>query len=230
MTLASARILVVGAGGLGCPATLALARAGARRLTVLDPDVVDLTNLHRQLWHRTPDIGRPKVDSLAERLQAAFPSVQVDAQHLRLTEETADSLFAAHTLVVDGTDGVATKFVLADAAVRTGVPLVYGGVLRWSGQVMALVRGGPCLRCLFEEPPEPGQVPTCAAAGVLGPVAGWVGGLQAQVALEVLSTREPRLGRGTLHVVDGRTLRWRRMEVRRRADCACARAVSEVAA
>jgi molybdopterin-synthase adenylyltransferase len=234
-----APILVVGAGGLGCPVTLALARAGVRRLTVVDPDEVDLTNLHRQLWHRTPDVGRPKVASLAERLRAAFPGVEVDARPLRVTPETADALFAEHALVVDGTDGIETKFALGDAAVRTGVPLVYGGVLRWSGQVMAVVPGGPCLRCLFEEPPPADQAPTCASAGVMGAMAGWVGGVQAQVALRVLEAPRPVEGgaaegragdgRATLHVMDGRALRWRRVEVRRRADCSCASGSEEVA-
>jgi adenylyltransferase/sulfurtransferase len=218
-------VLVVGAGGLGCPVTLALARAGVRRLTVLDPDVVDLTNLHRQLWHRTADVGRPKVESLARGLAQAFPGVRVDARQERLVPEAADALFASHALVVDGTDGIETKFALADAAVRTGVPLVYGGVLRWGGQVMAVRPGGPCLRCLFEEPPPPELAPTCASAGVFGALAGWVGGLQAAVAHALLSGRGggEAPGRAVLHVLEGQALRWRRVEVRRRGDCeACA--------
>lgn len=220
-TTGGARVLVVGAGGLGCPVALALARAGVRHLTVADPDVVDLTNLHRQLWHRTPDVGRPKVASLSEGLAAAFPGLALDARQERVEPATADALFRAHALVVDGTDGIDTKFALADAAVRTGVPLVYGGVLRWSGQVMAVVPGGPCLRCLFEEPPPPELAPTCASAGVVGALAGWVGALQADVALGLLSGLPRTPGREVLHVLDGSALRWRRVEVRRRADCGC---------
>ena len=125
--VASARVLVVGAGGLGCPASLALARAGVGHLTLVDPDRVDVTNLHRQLWHRTPDVGRLKVESAAEGLRRAFPALRVETLAERVDERNAASLFQAHDAVVDATDGTSTKLFLSDVAVATGVPLVYGG-------------------------------------------------------------------------------------------------------
>lgn len=132
-----ARVLVVGAGGLGCPASLALAQGGVGHLTLVDPDRVDVTNLPRQLWHRTGDVGRSKAESAAAGLLRAFPGLSVEALPERLDAGNAEGLFRAHDLVVDGTDGVATKFFLSDVAVLTGVPLVYGGVLRMQGRPCA---------------------------------------------------------------------------------------------
>lgn len=203
------RALLIGAGGLGCPASLALAKQGVRRLTLVDPDRVDPTNLHRQLWHRGSDVGRLKVDSAADRLREAFPGIEVEPIGQRVDAGNAEALFRAHDVVIDGTDGVAVKFLLSDAAVLTGVPLVYGGVLRMRGQAMRIAPGGPCLRCLFEGPPSEDAVPTCAQAGVLGSVAGVVGALQATLALR------PEAGR--LHVVEG--LSQRVVEVRPAPDC-----------
>jgi adenylyltransferase/sulfurtransferase len=208
------RVLIVGAGGLGCPASLALARAGVPHLELMDGDVVDLTNLHRQPWHHLADVGRPKVESAAEKLRRAFPGLSVSAHARRLTAAEALERFRAVDLVVDGTDGVETKFLLSDAAVLSGTPLVYGGVLRFEGLAMRIERGGPCLRCLFEAPPD--DVPTCAQAGVLGAMAGLVGGLQAQLALEPLAAP----GVAPLHVVDGHAFSFRVVRVRRRPDCA----------
>jgi adenylyltransferase/sulfurtransferase len=208
------RVLVVGVGGLGCPASLALARAGVRRLVLMDGDVVDTTNLHRQPWHRLADVGRLKVDSAAEKLRAAFPGLEVEALPRRLTAADAEARFADVDLVIDGTDGVETKFLLSDAAVLTGTSLVYGGVLRFEGLAMRVDRGGPCLRCLFETPPE--DVPTCAQAGVLGPMAGLMGGLQAELALGPAAVG----GVAPLHVVDGHAFSFRTVKVRRRPDCA----------
>lgn len=218
--LSEARVLVVGAGGLGCPASLALAHAGVGHLTLMDPDRVDVTNLHRQLWHRDADVGRFKVASAEAGLKRAFPDVSVEALAERVDADTAEALFRAHDVVVDATDGTATKFLLSDAAVLTGVPLVYGGVLRMQGQAMRVDPGGPCLRCLYEAPPPPDAVPTCAQAGVLGSMAGLVGALQAMLALELLSgagRREP--GVATLHVIDGATLEGRTVRVRRDSEC-----------
>ncbi len=216
------KALVVGLGGLGCPASLELARAGCA-LTLIDPDQVERSNLHRQLWHRDDDLGRPKVLSAAEKLRAAFPGCAVEALHRRLDEQNADALFAAHDVVIDGTDGVEVKFLLSDAALRTGTPVVWGGVLRLEGQAMRIRRGGPCLRCLFEAPPT--EAPTCAQAGVLGPVAGLVGALQASLALS--GEEEPGVAR--LHLFDGLKLTARQVVVRRQADCsACASQGSQV--
>jgi adenylyltransferase/sulfurtransferase len=218
--LADARVLVVGAGGLGCPVSLALAHAGVGHLTLMDPDRVDVTNLHRQLWHREADVGRLKVESAEAGLKRAFPDLSIEALAERLDADTAEGLFRAHDVVVDATDGTATKFLLSDAAVLTGVPLVYGGVLRMQGQVMRVDPGGPCLRCLYEAPPSPDAVPTCAQAGVLGSMAGLIGAMQALLAVELLSggaRREP--GVATLHVIDGATLQGRTVRVRREPEC-----------
>lgn len=208
------RVLIVGVGGLGCPVSLALARAGVGQLTLIDPDVVELTNLHRQPWHHAADLGRPKVHSAAGKLVKAFPGLQVDALQERVTAQNAQRLFESHDLVVDATDGVQTKFLLSDASVLTGTPLIYGGVLRFEGLAMRLERGGPCLRCLFEAPPD--DALTCAQAGVLGSMAGLIGGLQAALALRRAGTA----GEAMLQVVDGRSLTFRTVRVRRRVDCA----------
>ncbi len=208
------RVLIVGVGGLGCPASLALAQAGVPHLTLLDDDVVDVTNLHRQPWHHLGDVGRPKVESAAGKLVAAFPALHVEPRRERLTAANAERLFRDHQLVIDATDGVETKFLLSDASVLTGTPLVYGGVLRFEGLAMRIAPGGPCLRCLFESPP--GDAPTCAEAGVLGSMAGLLGGLQAELAL----SPETDAGVALLRVVDGASLTFRSVRVRRRVDCA----------
>lgn len=219
--LGRSRVLIVGVGGLGCPASLVLARAGVGALTLMDPDRVDPTNLHRQLWHGSEDVGRPKVESAAEKLKARFPETSLQVRAEAVTPENVDGLFAAHDLVIDGSDGVEAKFLFSDAAVRTGVPLVYGGVLRMHGQAMVVRRGGPCLRCLFESPPSNDDVPTCAQAGVLGSLAGIIGALQGVLAGQWLA--ETRVGyergRSTLHTFDGMVLRARRVEIRQRSDC-----------
>jgi len=220
---AEARVLVIGAGGLGCPASLALLHAGVRRLSVWDHDVVDVSNLPRQLWHRDEDVGQPKVASLARHAAAAFPEARIEVRQARVEASEAASLFAAHDVVVDGTDGPLAKFAFSDAAVQSGVPLVHGGVLRWEGLAMAIVPGGPCLRCLFEDPAQAAlDGPTCASAGVIGAVAGWVGAQQARLALELLGSRPESTGEARLHRMDGRRLRWRQTRVVRRDDCACA--------
>ncbi len=215
-------VLIVGVGGLGCPASLALARAGVDRLTLMDPDVVELTNLHRQPWHHPGDVGQPKVQSAAHKLERAFPAVKITTRQQRLTADNAESLFASHDLVIDATDGVQTKFLLSDTSVRSGTPLIYGGVLRFEGLVMRIAPGGPCLRCLFETAPD--DAPTCAQAGVLGSMAGLIGGLQAGLALSWLGPHPDPLPEGQglamLQVVDGRGLTFRSVRVRRRADCA----------
>ena len=208
------RVLIVGVGGLGCPAALALARGGVSELTLIDPDVVELTNLHRQPWHHAADVGLAKVHSAAAKLRGAFPRLGVNALQNRLTSQNVDPLFRAHDLVIDATDGVDTKFLLSDASVLTGTPLIYGGVLRFEGLAMRIDRGGPCLRCLFEVPPD--DAPTCAQAGVLGSMAGLIGALEATLALGGRGLA----GESLLQVVDGRSLTFRTVKVRRRTDCA----------
>jgi molybdopterin/thiamine biosynthesis adenylyltransferase len=212
------RVLVVGAGGLGCPASLALARAGVTRLTLADPDRVDVSNLHRQLWYRASDIGQLKVQSAADRLKAAFPALEITTRPEKVDGASADALFKDHDLVIDGTDGAADKFSLSDAAARTGVTLIYGGVLRLEGQAMAIRRGGPCLRCLFETIPTGDDAPSCAQAGVLGSMAGVIGGLQALLGLQALAAPATP-GASAFHVIDGRTLTARTVTVRKAPDC-----------
>ena len=169
------RALVIGVGGLGCPASMALA-SHAALLTLVDFDEVEASNLHRQPWHHPADLGRLKVESAGEKMRTLFPSLKLVGVATRVTAQNVDSLFELHDVVIDGTDGPQTKFLLNDAAVRTKKVLVYGGVLRFSGQAMRIQPDGPCLRCLFEGPPD--DAPSCAQAGVLGSMAGMIGGLR----------------------------------------------------
>ncbi len=211
------RVLIVGLGGLGCPASLALAQAGVRRFTFVDPDRVEVTNLHRQPWFRTADVGQAKVQAAASRLLAAFPDARVETLEDRVDAGNAEQRVGSHDFTIDGTDSIAAKFLLSDAAVLTGRMVVYGGVLRMEGQLMVLRPQGPCLRCLFDQPGED-DVPSCAQAGVLGSVAGVVGGLQAQAALHFLA--HPRTGpEELLGVFDAQRLVQRQVRVRRAADC-----------
>lgn len=213
-------VLIAGVGGLGCPASLALARAGVRKLTLIDPDVVEPTNLHRQPWHHDADVGRPKVHSAKEKLALQFPAIELVAQQERVTPGNAEALFRSHDLVIDATDGVETKFLLSDTSVRTGTPVIYGGVLRFEGLAMRIEPKGPCLRCLFESPPD--DAPTCAQAGVLGSMAGLMGALQVELALQ----KNAEAGVATLQVVDGRSLTFRTVRVRKRADCSCSKGIA----
>ncbi len=213
-------MLVVGAGGLGCPVLLELARAGVPEVTVADGDVVELSNLHRQLWHREEDLGRLKVESVKSKVESAFPRTRVRALAERIEPDTVDAHFSAHALVIDATDGVETKFMLSDAAVRTGIALVHGGALRMQGQAMLLRPGGPCLRCLFETPPSREDAPSCAQAGVLGTVVGVIGALQARLALSWLGgERSEKSAEAWMHTFDAVALRGRTVKVRRREDC-----------
>jgi molybdopterin-synthase adenylyltransferase len=206
-------VCVIGVGGLGCPASLALAYAGVTRLTLIDPDVVELSNLHRQPWHHPADVGVPKVESAATKLRRQFPGLAITTRQARVGAATIESIFQTHEVVLDATDGVGTKFLISDAAVLTQRPAIYAGVLRFEGLAMRLEPGGPCLRCLFETPPT--EVPTCAQAGVLGAMAGVMGGLQASLAWRP----NPEAGLALLHVVDGLDLSFRTVKVRRRRDC-----------
>ena len=213
---AGRRVLVIGMGGLGCPASLALAYAGVREFTIADPDVVELSNLHRQPWYRSSDVGSPKVEVAAERLRDAFPSARVTALPFRVDSERAASLFVEHDVIIDGTDDVESKFLLSQIAVRHRVPLVHGGVIRFEGQAMLIAPEGPCLRCLFE-PPTRDETTSCARAGVLGTVAGVIGATQAVLGLAALNGEGNRYGR--LIVFDGWKLSERAIAVSRAPDC-----------
>jgi adenylyltransferase/sulfurtransferase len=218
----------MGLGGLGCPAAVALARAGVQRMTLVDPDRVELSNLHRQLLHRTSSLGRFKVDSAAEALQRAFPQLSLTVLPVRVGATNAERLFQAHDVVLDATDGIDVKLLLSDVAVRTGTPLVHAGVLRTSGMALLIRPHGPCLRCLFREAPDEDAAPTCARAGVLGSVAGVMGALQAALAIRALQ-RAGSFPRGasaeTLHRFDAEALAYREVRLERDPECpSCSRA------
>jgi molybdopterin/thiamine biosynthesis adenylyltransferase len=185
--LLAGKVLLVGAGGLGCPAGLYLAAAGVGTLGIMDPDVVDISNLQRQVAHATPDIGRAKVDSASEKYRAINPDVQIHVYRASLTAANAPTILRAYDFVIDGTDNFAAKFLVADACHFAGKPYAHAGILRWTGQLMT-VRPGitACYRCLFREPPPPGCTISCAQAGVLGALAGVMGTLQATEAIKFL--------------------------------------------
>lgn len=195
--LREARVLVVGAGGLGSPVLTYLAAAGVGTLGLVDDDAVDLSNLQRQVVHATPDLGRAKVDSATERVRALNPHVRVEPHRLRLRAAEATALLSSYDVVVDATDNFPTRYLLSDAAVATGRPLVWGAVARFDGQVSVWWPGrGPCYRCVFPRPPAPGAVPSCAEGGVLGVLPGVIGSLQATEVLKILlGLGEPLVGR-----------------------------------
>ena len=191
----AARVLIVGVGGLGAPAAETLAAAGVGTLGLVDPDRVEPSNLHRQSLYGSADVGHPKVEVTAERLQAAHPWLRTETWRLRFGPEHA-ALVGGFDVVLDGTDTIAAKFTVNDAAVAAGVPLVHAGVLGFRAQLVTVLPGASaCYRCLFEEPPPPGDVPSCEEAGVLGPTAALAAALQAAEALRVLSGRPALAGR-----------------------------------
>jgi molybdopterin/thiamine biosynthesis adenylyltransferase/rhodanese-related sulfurtransferase len=195
--LKASSVLVVGAGGLGCPALLYLAAAGVGRIAVVDPDTVDASNLQRQVLYTSDDVGSNKAETAARRLRALNPLVRVEAHPVRFSRANAIGLVSSCDLVLDGSDNFATRYLVNDACVLAGRPFVYGAIQGFEGQVSVFnLRGGPTYRCLFPEPPEPGTAPSCAEAGVLGAVAGLIGTAQACEAIKVLSgVGEPLSGR-----------------------------------
>jgi adenylyltransferase/sulfurtransferase len=214
---ADARVLVVGVGGLGCPAALVLARAGVGRLGLCDDDVVDRTNLHRQILFDDADVAQPKLGAAARALAAAAPGVSIDLHEERLTPSSAARLVRGYDVVVEGSDNFATKFLASDACVLERVPVVHASAVRWVGTAMAVgAHARPCYRCLFEGPPD-GDAPSCAEAGVMGPVLGVVAAVQADLALSFVDGLD--VG-GELVRFDGRTDVLRRSRVRPRAGCA----------
>ncbi|WP_412063181.1 ThiF family adenylyltransferase [Rubrivirga sp. IMCC45206] len=195
--LAEASCLVVGTGGLGSPALHHLVASGVGRVGFVEFDTVDITNLHRQTLFSTSDIGRPKAEATLERLRAINPDITVECHPKRLDASNADALLAGYDVVVDGSDTFATRYVVNDAAVRTGTPDVFASVGTFSGQASVFAAtGGPCYRCLFPEPPPPGLIPNCAEGGVLGVVPSLFGTIQASEALKLLlGIGEPLVGR-----------------------------------
>src|SRR4051812_3872803 len=180
LKLANAKVLMIGAGGLGAPLGLYLAAAGVGRLGIVDFDVVDVTNLQRQVTFTSSDIGRPKLDAAKDRLGGLNPKIQIDTYTTRLTSQNALDLFKDYDIIVDGTDNFPTRYLVNDACVLLNKPNVYGSIFRFEGQCTIFhYEDGPCYRCLYPEPPPPGLVPSCAEGGVLGVLPGIVGSIQA---------------------------------------------------
>jgi adenylyltransferase/sulfurtransferase len=217
--LKSAKVLMIGAGGLGSPLGLYLAAAGVGRIGIVDFDVVDSTNLQRQLLHGTKDVGRSKLDSAAERLRDVNPHVEVVPHRLRLTSENALEVLEPYDVVVDGTDNFPTRYLVNDACVLLGKPNVYGSIFRFEGQASVFhAEEGPCYRCLFKEPPPPGLVPSCAEGGVLGVLPGIVGSIQALETIKLILGRgETLIGR--LLLFDALGLEWRELKLRKDPEC-----------
>jgi sulfur-carrier protein adenylyltransferase/sulfurtransferase len=217
--LKGAHVLLVGAGGLGSPAALYLAAAGVGHLGLVDFDVVDLTNLQRQVLHGTKDVGRPKLDSARERVADVNPHVHLETYETALTSANALEIIGDYDLVVDGTDNFPTRYLTNDACVLLGKPNVYGSIFRFEGQASVFATAeGPCYRCLFREPPPPGLVPSCAEGGVLGVLPGLVGVIQATEALKlILGAGEPLVGR--LLLVDALRMRFRTVALRKDPEC-----------
>ncbi len=216
-SLSAQSALVIGVGGLGCPAVLALARAGVGRLVLVDDDEVDLSNLHRQILFREGDIGRHKLDAAADALRREGYAGELVLEHTRFLPENALELAGRAKILIEGADNFATKFLACDAAHLAGRPIVHGAAVRWNATAWCVSRdGGPCYRCLFEDVPTGAAAPNCAEAGVMAPVAGLAGALIADLALSFLSgttTGHP------LWAYEGKRDALRQVEVGRRPDC-----------
>lgn len=217
--LGGSRVLLVGAGGLGAPVALYLAAAGVGHLGIIDDDVVELSNLHRQVLHGTRDIGRPKVTSAEEVLRELNPHVEIAAIHARLSSGNALELLRSYDLVVDGSDNFPTRYLLNDACVLLGVPCVHASISRFDGQASVFATAdGPCYRCIFPEPPAPGSVPSCAEGGVFGALPGILGSIQATEAIKLITGVGESLA-GRLLLVDALRMRFRTIELLRDPAC-----------
>ena len=212
------RVLVVGAGGLGAPVALYLAAAGVGTIGLVDGDGVELSNLQRQIIHFTPDVGRPKVESAAEKIRLLNPHVQVEAHRRFLRADNALELISRYDFVVDGTDNFPTKFLINDACVMVGKPFSHGGILRFEGETFTHLPGTACYRCLFEAPPPVGTVPTCSQAGVLGAIAGMLGTIQAAEVLKYL-TGAGELLTDRLLTFDAKRMEFRTLHTYRHDGC-----------
>src|SRR5271165_2098287 len=217
--LKAARVLCVGTGGLGSPLALYLAAAGIGTLGLVDFDIVDASNLQRQIIHSTKDIGRKKLDSAEEKLTALNPSVDVVKHETMLSSANALDILKDYDIVADGTDNFPTRYLVNDACVLLGKPNAYGSIFRFEGQCSVFAaENGPCYRCLYPEPPPPGLVPSCAEGGVLGILPGLVGVMQATEVIKlILGKGEPLIGR--LLLVDALNMRFRELKLRKNPDC-----------
>jgi adenylyltransferase/sulfurtransferase len=217
--LKAASVLCVGAGGLGAPVLLYLAAAGVGRIGIVDFDVVDLSNLQRQVVHGTADIGRKKLESARDSVKAINPHVQIDLHETALSSQNALDLFKPYDIIIDGTDNFPTRYLVNDACVLLGKPNAYGSIFRFEGQASVFAtKGGPCYRCLYPEPPPPGLVPSCAEGGVLGVLPGIIGLIQATEAIKlILGTGEPLIGRFLIY--DALRMKFRELKLRRDPEC-----------
>ena len=217
--LKASSVLCIGAGGLGSPAAMYLAAAGLGRIGIVDFDVVDFSNLQRQLLHGTPDVGRSKLASAKDRLNALNPHVQIDTYETLLSSENALELFKPYDVILDGTDNFPTRYLVNDACVLAGKPNAYGSIFRFEGQASVFAtKDGPCYRCLYPEPPPPGLVPSCAEGGVLGVLPGIIGVIQATEAIKViLGIGEPLIGRFLIY--DALKMKFRELKLRKDPDC-----------
>jgi len=217
--LKAGSVLCIGAGGLGSPVALYLAAAGVGRIGIVDFDRVDFSNLQRQVLHGTPDVGRSKLQSARDRLNAINPEVHIDTYETSLTSKNALDLFHGYDVIVDGTDNFPTRYLVNDACVLLRKPNAYGSIFRFEGQASVFAfPGGPCYRCLYPEPPPPGLVPSCAEGGVLGVLPGVIGMIQATEAIKlILATGQPLVGRLLLY--DALNMRFRELKLRRDPAC-----------
>jgi molybdopterin/thiamine biosynthesis adenylyltransferase/rhodanese-related sulfurtransferase len=217
--LKAAKVLCIGTGGLGSPLALYLAAAGVGTIGLVDFDVVDFTNLQRQIIHTTADVGRPKLDSASQKLEAINPFVNIRRFDTLLNSSNALEIFRDFDIIVDGTDNFPTRYLVNDACVLSGKPNVYGSIFRFEGQASVFAtREGPCYRCLYPEPPPPGLVPSCAEGGVLGILPGLVGVIQATEVIKlILGKGEPLIGR--LLLVDALGMKFRELKLRKNPEC-----------
>jgi len=220
LKLKRARVLTIGTGGLGAPLGLYLAAAGVGHLGLVDFDVVDSSNLQRQVTFTTADVGKPKSEAAKARLLALNPMIEIVSYETRLTSENALEMFRDYDIIVDGTDNFPTRFLVNDACVLLGKPNVYGSIFRFEGQATVFgYPGGPCYRCLYPEPPPPGLVPSCAEGGVLGVLPGIVGSIQAMETIKlILGAGEPLVGR--LLLFDALAMRFRELKLKKNPECA----------
>ena len=219
LRLKQAKVLCIGAGGLGAPLSLYLTAAGVGRIGVVDFDSVDVTNLQRQVLFSTSDVGRPKTEAAGERLRSLNPEVRIDTFETRLTSENALDILKDYEVIVDGTDNFPARYLVNDACVLLTKPNVYGSIFRFEGQVSVFGSpGGPCYRCLYPEPPPPGLVPSCAEGGVLGVLPGIVGAIQAAETLKLILGRGDSLA-GRLLLLDALSMTFRELRLRKNPEC-----------
>lgn len=212
------KVLVIGAGGLGAPVAMYLAAAGVGTIGIVDGDVVDLSNLQRQIIHTTPDVDKWKVESAKETINAINPHVKVETHREFLEAANALDIIKEYDFVVDGTDNFPVKFLINDACIKAGKPFSHGGILRFEGQTFTHIPGTACYRCLFKTPPPPGAVPTCSQAGVLGAIAGMLGTIQAAETLKYL-TGVGELLTNKLLTFNAKTMDFRKINVRKTDKC-----------